>query len=208
MEATVSDSIEELSRIAARLHADAGAPAELPALVCMTDPERTPDVVALARSLPEGAGLILRHFGQPGPRMASMDLAAIATERKLVYWIGQDPELAAIVGARGVHWPERCAKEAASYQRHQPERLMTMAAHGVDGLAAAAEAGADAVILGPVFETASASGNDPIGIGAFKELVAGASIPVYALGGITAANAKELVGTGCCGVAAIGAFAG
>jgi len=172
----------------------------------MTDPERMPDLIAVANRLPEGAGLILRHFGQPGPRMASMDLTAIAQERNLIYWIGQDPDLAAVVGAKGVHWPERCSTEAESYQRHQPEKLMTMAAHGAEGLAAAAEAKANAVILGPVFKSDSASAGEPLGIARFTELVAGASLPVYALGGVTAKNAEELIGSGCCGVAGIGAF--
>ncbi|NIR61183.1 MAG: thiamine phosphate synthase, partial [Gammaproteobacteria bacterium] len=97
MEASAYDAVDELSRIAAELHAAAA----LPALFAMTDPERTPDVVAFAKGLPDGAGLILRHFGQTGPRMASMDLAAVASAKGLVYLIGADPDLAAIVGARG-----------------------------------------------------------------------------------------------------------
>lgn len=165
-----------------------------------------PDLIAIANRLPEGSGLILRHFGQPGPRMASMDLTAIAQQRGLVYWIGQDPDLVAVVGAKGVHWPERCPAEAESYQRHQPEKLMTMAAHGAEGLAAAAKAKANAVILGPVFESASPSAGEPLGIAKFTELVAAATLPVYALGGVTAKNAEELIGSGCCGIAAIGAF--
>lgn len=83
---------------------------------------------------------------------------------------------------------------------------MTMAAHGAEGLAAAAKAKANAVILGPVFESASPSAGEPLGIAKFTELVAAATLPVYALGGVTAKNAEELIGSGCCGIAAIGAF--
>jgi thiamine-phosphate pyrophosphorylase len=196
----------ELSRIAAELHAAAKAPAKLPSLFAMTDPERTPDVVAYAKGLPDGAGLILRHFGQTKPRMASMDLAGVASAKKLVYLIGADPDLAAVVGAKGVHWPERQPKEAASYKRHQPSRLMTMAAHGAEGIAAAKAAKADAVILGPVFKSASASAGAPLGVACFTELVAGSDLPVYALGGITAKNAEELLGSGACGIAGVGSF--
>jgi thiamine-phosphate pyrophosphorylase len=208
MQASAYDAVDELSRIAARLHETSGAPALLPALFALTDPDRTPDVVAFAKGLPEGAGLILRHFGQPRPRMASMDLASVAAARKLIYLIGADPDLAAVVGAAGVHWPERMPKEASSYKRHQPQRLMTMAAHGADGLAAAKEAKADAVILGPVFASASASAGQPLGVARFTELVASIDLPIYALGGITAENARELADTGACGIAGIGVFAG
>lgn len=207
MDATAYDAVDELSTVAKELHAKSGASAKLPALVAMTDPDRTPDVVALAARLPEGAGIILRHFGQPGPRMASMELATVAKDRKLVFLIGADPELAAVVDAAGVHWPERMAAEAASYRRHQPARMMTMAAHGPEGLAAAVEANADAVFLGPVFESASPSAGAPLGVARFAELVASTDLPVYALGGITAETAPQLADTGACGVAAIGAFA-
>jgi len=208
MEASAYDGLDELSRIAARLHADSGAPADLPALIGFTDPERTPDLADFANRLPEGAGLILRHFGQPGPRMASMDLTAIASARKLIYLIGADPDLAAVVGARGVHWPERMPKEAASYKRHQPDRLMTMAAHGPEGLTAAMEARADAVILGPVFSSDSPSAREPLGVDRFSDLVASVDLPVYALGGVTPENAGELADTGACGLAGISMFLG
>jgi thiamine-phosphate pyrophosphorylase len=207
MGVTAYDDVDALSTIAAELHAASGAPEALPALFALTDPDRTPDVVGFARGLPEGAGLILRHFGQPAPRMASMDLATVASERKLVYLIGADPDLAAVVGAKGVHWPERMPDEAASYRRHQPERMMTIAAHGPEGLAKAKEAGADAVFLGPVFESASPSAREPLGVAQFAELVASTDLPVYALGGVTAETAKELTGTGACGIAGIGVFA-
>jgi thiamine-phosphate pyrophosphorylase len=208
MQASAYDAVDELSRIAARLHADSGAPSTLPALMALTDPDRTPDVVSFAKGLPEGAGLILRHFGQPKPRMASMDLAGVAAARKLVYLIGADPDLAAVVGAKGVHWPERMAKEAASYKRHQPARLMTMASHGPEGLAAAKEAKADAVLLGPVFASKSPSAGAPLGVKRFAELVASVDLPVYALGGVTPENARELADSGACGIAGIGVFAG
>ncbi len=208
MQASAYDAVDELSRIAARLHADSGAPSTLPALFALTDPDRTPDVVSFAKTLPEGAGLILRHFGQPKPRMASMDLASIASAKKLIYLIGADPDLAAVVGAKGVHWPERMPKEASSYKRHQPARLMTMAAHGPEGLAAAKDAKADAVILGPVFKSKSPSAGAPLGVKRFTELVASVDLPVYALGGITPENARELEDSGACGIAGIGVFGG
>jgi thiamine-phosphate pyrophosphorylase len=207
MQASAYDAVDELSRIASKMHEDSGAPALLPALFALTDPDRTPDVVAFAKSLPEGAGLVLRHFGQPRPRMASMDVAAVAAAKKLIYLIGADPDLAAVVGAQGVHWPERMPKEASSYKRHQPARLMTMAAHGPEGLAAAKEAKADAVILGPVFESKSPSAHEPLGVERFADLVASIDLPVYALGGIVSENARELLDTGACGIAGIGVFA-
>ncbi len=207
MATTAYAGIEELSRIAAELHAASGAPSALPALLFMTDPERTPDPAAIAARLPEGAGIVLRHFGLPGPRMASMQLAEIAAARKLTLLIGADADLAAVVGAAGVHWPEAQFADAASYKRHQPDKLTLIAAHSSKALSQAARADADAAVLGPVFASNSPSAGKPLGADAFATLVGGAKTPVYALGGIDAGNAQQLLGSGCCGIAAIGAFA-
>jgi thiamine-phosphate pyrophosphorylase len=68
--------------------------------------------------------------------------------------------------------------------------------------------GADYVIFGPVFETASKPGVSPRGAGALEAIVRATSLPVLAVGGVTAATAAEIARTGAAGVAAIGLFAG
>ena len=44
-----------------------------------------------------------------------------------------------------------------------------------------------------------------LGVEGFRTMAAAAPCPVYALGGVTAANAAELAGSGACGIAGVDA---
>jgi thiamine-phosphate pyrophosphorylase len=54
-----------------------------------------------------------------------------------------------------------------------------------------------------VFASASPSAGAPLGPAAFAELVEGARLPVYALGGVTAETAPALLESGAAGLAAV-----
>ncbi|MFM8374937.1 MAG: thiamine phosphate synthase, partial [Phenylobacterium sp.] len=129
-----------------------------PPLLVFTDPDRTPDPVALALSLPRGTGLVYRAFGAPDRLEIARALAAIARRRGLVLFIGADVGLAVRIGAAGLHLPERLAGRAPRLRRQG--WLITAAAHS---LRAARRPGVDAFILSAVFPSASPSAGAPIG---------------------------------------------
>lgn len=172
----------------------------LPPLVLVTDPDRTPDPVALARRLPKGCGVIFRGFGREGSGKTACKLAAVARRRGLVLLIGAD---AFRVDAAGAHLPERLAWRAAALKRARPGALVTVAAHSFSALVRARRAGADAALLSAVFESRSASAGAPLGPVRFAGLVRRAGLPVYALGGIKANNARRLLGSGAAGLAMV-----
>lgn len=189
-----------------RLRREAGF-ARPPPLLVLTDPERTPDPVALARRLPPGAGLVLRHFGRPGAATIARALAEVAKTQGLTLLIADDPRLAAAVGAAGVHLPERSLAQARGLRAQRPRWIVTAAAHSARALARAAEVGAHAALLSTVFASPSSSAGPAMGPARFAALVGEAKLPVYALGGVTGATAPRLIATGASGVACIGAFA-
>ncbi|MBC7769321.1 MAG: thiamine phosphate synthase [Phycisphaerales bacterium] len=192
-------SVHALAAHALRLNREAGAP-PIPALFFFTDPERTPDPCAVARRLPRGAAIVYRHFGAPGRARTARRLAAIARSRGLTLLIAADPEMAERVGAGGVHWPERMTPVRSG-------GLMTVSAHGAEGLERAGQAGADACFLAPVFATRSASGRAPLGMFRASQLALSSRIPVIALGGISNETAPRLAGRGFAGIAAVDALA-
>lgn len=175
----------------------------MPPLVALTDPDRIPDVAAFAATLPDGCALIYRHFGRAQRFREADTLAAIAREKGIVLLIAADPELAAASDADGVHWPARELRTARDWRRRTPEAVMTVSAHSRAELAAAAQAGADAALLSPVFGTRSAKSGPPLGRLRAAALVRQAELPVYALGGITADSARNLETSGFSGLAAI-----
>lgn len=188
-----------LAAQARRLNREAGAP-PIPALFFFTDPERTPDPCAIARRLPRGAAIVYRHFGAPDRAHLARRLATIARSRGLSLLIGADPELAARVGAAGVHWPQRLGVQRSP-------GLITVAAHDASGTALAAASGAHACILAPVFPTHSSAGRPPLGLFHASQLALTAALPVIALGGVNTETARLLSGRGFAGLAAVDALA-
>ncbi|MCA6298302.1 MAG: thiamine phosphate synthase [Phenylobacterium sp.] len=170
-----------------------------PPLLVFTDPDRTPDPVALALSLPRGAGLVYRAFGAANRLEVARALGAVARRRGLVLLVGADPDLAARVGAAGLHLPERLAGRA--WRLRRPGWILTAAAHSPR---AARRPGIDAFILSAVFPSASRSAGPPLGALRFAQRVRTAAAPAYALGGVNDQTAGRLRMTGAAGLAGVG----
>jgi thiamine-phosphate pyrophosphorylase len=185
--------------------ASRSARAALPTLLFFTDPERTPDPVAIAERLPRGAGVVFRAFGTSDAVQTGLRLAAVARRRRLTLLVGADPALASAIGADGLHLPERLVRGAARLRR--PGWIVTGAAHGLGAAKAAARAGLDAVVISPVFPSRSASATRPLGVLKFTGLVRQAGLPAYALGGVTRCTARRLLRSGAIGLAAVEAMA-
>lgn len=172
----------------------------LPPLILVTDPDRTPDAVAVAGRLPRGAAVIFRGFGRPDQFRLARRLAEVARRRGLVLLIGAD---AVRIRSAGVHLPERMARRAVALKRKGPAGLVTVAAHSLPALLRARRVGADAALLSTVFESRSPSARRPLGPVRFAALVRRAGLPVYALGGVNANNAARLLGSGAAGLAMV-----
>jgi thiamine-phosphate pyrophosphorylase len=79
--------------------------------------------------------------------------------------------------------------------------------HALAEAEAAAEAGADWIIFGPVYDTPSKRGyGAPQGLAALERVARAVSVPVIAIGGITPDRVAEVRRAGARGVAAISAI--
>ena len=170
-------------------------------MILVTDPRRTPDPAAAAQGLPRGSLVIFRSFGAVDSVAVGRRLKAVARRRGLLLLVGADPALARVIGADGVHLPERLAHRAGRLRRARPDWLVTAAAHGGAAIRRARLAGAQAVLLSPVFESASPSAGRPLGPVRFAALARGAGAPVYALGGLNEKTAPRI--SGAAGLAAV-----
>jgi thiamine-phosphate pyrophosphorylase len=175
----------------------------LPPLFFVTDPQRTPDPVKVAKRLPAGAGVIYRAFGSVDALETARRLREIAEMRSLLLLVGLDPGLAEASEAHGLHLPEHAVREAPRLRQIHPEWVLTGAAHGETSLRYAETARLDAALLSPVFESRSLSAGAALGLDRFSELARAAALPVYALGGVNSVTAPHLVGSGAAGIAAV-----
>ena len=177
----------------------------VPALAFVIDPDRTPDPLAVAESLPRDSAVVFRGFGRL--EAVAHALAQVARRRRLVLLVGADPRLAAGVGAQGVHLPERLLHLAPRLRRAHPGWRLTGAVHSAAALKRAERFGLDAVLLSPVFPSRSPSAGRPLGPLRFARLVRDARLPVLALGGVDGPRSRRLRRSGAAGVAAVEAFA-
>jgi thiamine-phosphate pyrophosphorylase len=115
-------------------------------------------------------------------------------------------DVAVAAGAAGVH----LSLDELSPQvvRRLIPSNMTIGASAGSSAELEEVAGADYVSIGPVFARAShGSGGIALGVDELTRLVRGAELPVVAVGGVTAANARSVLDAGATGVAVItGAF--
>jgi len=117
-------------------------------------------------------------------------------------------DIALEAGANGVHLPAFSAPIDVVRKKFPPPFFIVASCHGREESARAAVLGADAVTLGPVFETPSKAGyGPPLGIERFADAVSACACPVIGLGGVGRGQVKQVLKCGAAGVAAIRMFA-
>jgi thiamine-phosphate pyrophosphorylase len=120
-------------------------------------------------------------------------------------------EAALAADADGLHLPASSMQPAAARQiierRGRKEYLIGMSTHSLAEARNAQSGGADFIVCGPIFETASKRiYGPPLGIERFAEICREVKLPVLAVGGITIENFHEPLVNGAAGIAAIGLF--
>ena len=161
-----------------------------------------------AARLPKGCGVVFRAFGAADAIEQGRALATVCRRRRLTLLVGADPALAARLNADGVHLPQRLASRAGLVRSLRARFLVTAAAHDLPAALRARRAGAQALVISPVFASNSPSAGRPMGARALAGLVRAARVPVYALGGVNAGTARALKRTGAVGLAAVEALEG
>lgn len=183
-----------------------GLPVEkLPPLLFMTDEKRTPDPAEGLAQLPQGTGIVFRHYQDPERHTKAKITAQKAASLGMPLLVAEDLALARAIGATGLHLPERAIARAQDVRSAWPEALITAAVHSRNALMALPDS-VDAALLSPIFPTKSHKDATALGLDAAREWAAEAPCPTYALGGINKDNAQNFIGTPFCGFAGISIF--
>jgi thiamine-phosphate pyrophosphorylase len=171
-----------------------------------TDPARIADPEAILSRLPRGSGIVYRAFGAPDALTLGRRLGGLARRKGIAFFVGADAALARSLRADGVHLPERLAFRAGVNRSLRRRFRLTGAAHGMAAVLRARGAGLDALVVSPVFPSASPSAGRPLGTRRLAALARASPAPVYALGGVDAFTARGLARTGVIGFAAVEAL--
>lgn len=200
-----------------------------PKLIIVTDPGYPDDVIvraieAVASVLAPGAvGVQLRDKTRDivSLRLLASRLRVLTRAKGAMLFINGDARLARDVAADGVHLGGGAMSIAEARSVCGANAWVSIAAHSDDAVRAAVREGANAALVSPIFPTTSGAlasearvriprPKQPRGVEALESAraIAQGKIALYALGGVTAANARDCVESGADGVAVIRAILG
>ena len=117
-------------------------------------------------------------------------------------------DVAMAAGADGVHLAAKSLPPDVARALLGEGQILGISVHGLDEARQAVEAGVDYVTFGHVYPTSSKPGLPPRGILELAEIVESVEVSVLAVGGIDAGNVRDVLRTGCAGVAVISAISG
>ena len=143
--------------------------------------------------------------------LSARELLALAAELRTVtraagaaLLINDRIDVALAVAADGVHLPSYSFSVTQARALLGRARLIGVSTHHPDEVSAAAAAGADFAVFGPVFDTpAKRVFGRAQGLTALVRARAAASVPLFAIGGIDVASVAAVRRTGADGVAVI-----
>ncbi len=157
------------------------------------------------------AGVRLVQYRDKAP-LSEAQLATATALRRVtrdhgaLLLINDRVDLALMCEADGVHLGQDDLPIDAARKLLPPGAVVGLSTHTLAEARAAWQAGADYIGFGDVFGTTSkADVVPPRGTDMLARICAGVSIPVYAIGGVTAANLAAVKAAGAAGGALIGA---
>lgn len=166
------------------------------------------ELAALAREAAEGGvdriQVREKDLAGRGLRALVSDILAATSGKATRVFVNGRPDVAVAAGAHGIQLPEEGLPVSAT-KRAFPGLEVGASRHTVEGARRAEDEGADFVLLGPIFPTPGKE-ERALGLGPLAEAARSLSIPVHAVGGIDAGNARLVVEAGARGLAAIRAF--
>lgn len=171
------------------------------------------DVVEVTRALAEGGvtAVMLRErdLSPADLYQQAMQLAPVCRDAGITFLLHNSLEVALAARADGVHLGHGSIPPARVRELAPPPFLVGFSAHNEVEVGRAVAWGMDYCTLSPVYYPTSKEISNPmLGVEGFARIAAQATMPLVALGGITAENAAACVQAGAVGIAAIGTLYG
>ena len=181
---------------------------QLPRVYPLTDTQLSglshPEQVEL---LSRGGATLIQLREKHMPAREFYEQAKIAFRPGVQLIINDRVELALAFGAQGVHLGQDDMPPDAARRLLGPNAIIGYSTHNVEQAIAATKLPIDYLAIGPIFATSTKTDTAPVlgleGLRAVRE--ATGAFPLVAIGGITHANAREVIEAGADSVAVISA---
>jgi len=164
-------------------------------------------MVKFARALVEGGVRLIQYRNKTGGAREMLEQArairkAVGGRARLV--MNDRADLCLAAGFDGVHVGQEDLSPAAARKIIGKRRVLGVSTHNVRQVREAERSSADYIAIGPVFATRSKARPDPVvGLAGVRAARRATRKTLVAIGGITRANCRAVVGAGADGVAVL-----
>jgi thiamine-phosphate pyrophosphorylase len=166
--------------------------------VCNARPQT--DLERLLRAaLTGGADIVQlreKELGRAEIERAAGTYRRIADTFSALFIVNDDPELARRCDADGVHVGQDDVSAEEAREMLGPDAIVGLSTHSQEQIAASAGRPVDYISVGPVWETPTKEGRPGVGTELISHAARHAPHPFFAIGGIDAGNAEEVVKAG------------
>jgi thiamine-phosphate pyrophosphorylase len=158
------------------------------------DPER------LLRAALSGGVDIVQLREKELPRreieLAAQTFRRLCDSYSALFVVNDDPDLARACDADGVHVGQEDTPTGEARAALGPDAIVGLSTHSEEQIAAAADQPVDYVSVGPIWETPTKEGRPAVGLELIRHAAERSPHPFFAIGGIDAGNAPEVVDAG------------
>jgi thiamine-phosphate pyrophosphorylase len=167
--------------------------------ICEARPAGRDPEALLQAALSGGVDIVQlreKELGRDEIERSAQTFRRLCDTYSVLFIVNDDPYLALACDADGVHVGQDDASAVEAREALGPEAIIGLSTHSEEQLAAGAGQPVDYVSVGPVWETPTKQGRPGVGLGLIGHAAANAPHPFFAIGGINADNAGDVVAAG------------
>jgi thiamine-phosphate pyrophosphorylase len=185
---------------------------ELSGLYVILDPSVRPDrpLGTVLKAAAEGGAKLFQYRNKVASMREqygeALPLRKLAGELGVTFIVNDRCDLALATAADGVHLGQDDLSCEDARKILGPDKVIGLSTHNAEQVRQADQLRPDYIGFGPIFKPVSKQDHDPMtGVEGLKEIRAMTSLPIFAIGGIQAERAHDVMQAGASGIAVISA---
>jgi thiamine-phosphate pyrophosphorylase len=128
--------------------------------------------------------------------LAALTFRRLCDTYSALFVVNDDPDLARACDADGVHVGQDDTSPDEARAMLGPDAIVGLSTHSKEQIAASAGQLVDYISVGPIWETPTKEGRPAVGLELIRHAAESAPHPFFAIGGIDAGNAAQVVDAG------------
>jgi thiamine-phosphate pyrophosphorylase len=128
--------------------------------------------------------------------LAARTFRRLCDNHSALFIVNDDPDLARACDADGVHVGQEDTPPSEARAALGPDAIIGLSTHSEEQISASAKEPIDHISVGPIWETPTKQGRPAVGLELISHAAERAPHPFFAIGGIDASNASQVIEAG------------